>query len=89
MLSTALTTAEGQPWATIAVADTGIGIPQDELALVFERFFRGDRPRAMQTPGSGLGLSIVREIAELQGGRVTIESEVDAGTTVTIWLPLA
>ena len=43
----------------------------------------------MQTPGSGLGLSIVREIAELQGGRVTIESEVDAGTTVTIWLPLA
>ncbi len=89
VLSTALTTAEGQPWATIAVADTGIGIPQDELALVFERFFRGDRPRAMQTPGSGLGLSIVREIAELQGGRVTIESEVDAGTTVTIWLPLA
>jgi two-component system sensor histidine kinase BaeS len=81
--------AEGRFWATVTIADTGMGIPADELPHVFERFFRGEKPRMMQTSGTGLGLAIVNEIAGLHGGRVTVESEVDAGSAFTVWLPLA
>ena len=81
--------AEGRIWATVAVSDTGIGIPRNELPHVFDRFFRGEEPRAMQLPGTGLGLSIVQEIVELHGGRVTVESEKGSGATFTVWLPIA
>jgi len=81
--------AEGRTWATATVADTGMGIPEQELPHVFERFFRGEKPRAMQLTGTGLGLAIVKEIVELHGGRVTVESQVDVGATFTVWLPLA
>jgi len=66
--------AEGRAWATVTVADTGMGIPKEELPYVFERFFRGEEPQAMQLTGTGLGLAIVQEIVELHGGRVTVES---------------
>ena len=66
--------AEGRAWATVTVADTGMGIPEDELPHVFERFFRGEGPQAMQLSGTGLGLAIVQEIVELHGGQVTVES---------------
>jgi PAS domain S-box-containing protein len=79
---------EGRTWATINVSDTGIGIPEDELAHVFERFFRGDQPRQMQMPGSGLGLAIAKEIVELHGGRITVESQVGVGSIFIVWLPL-
>jgi signal transduction histidine kinase len=79
----------GRTWATVAVADTGIGIPEDELPHIFDRFFRGEKPWAMQLTGTGLGLSIVKDVVELHGGRVTVESEEDVGSTFTIWLPLA
>jgi two-component system sensor histidine kinase BaeS len=88
-VSTGQAEAEGRAWATISVADTGIGIPEDELPHVFERFFRGKEPRVMQVPGTGLGLAIAKEIAELHGGHVTVESQAGKGTTFTIWLPLA
>jgi len=81
--------AGGRVWATVAVADTGMGIPEEELAHVFDRFFRGVEPRLMQISGTGLGLSIVREIVELHGGHVTVESRVGEGSTFTVWLPLA
>ncbi len=80
--------AEGRDWATVTVADTGMGIPEEELPHIFERFFRGEKPRMMQISGTGLGLAIAREIVELHGGHMTVESKVDAGTTFTIWLPL-
>ena len=89
VVSTGKWEAEGRTWATTSVADTGIGIPAEELSHVFERFFRGEGPRQMQVPGTGLGLAIVREIVELHGGRVTVESQVGEGTTFTVWLPLA
>lgn len=89
VLSTGTEKTEGRTWITVRVADTGIGIPTDELPHLFERFFRREKPRAMQIPGTGLGLAIVKEIVELHGGRVTVESQVDKGTTFTIWLPLA
>jgi PAS domain S-box-containing protein len=88
-VSTGKEKAEGRVWAVTKVVDTGMGIPAQELPHVFERFFRGSKPRSMQISGTGLGLAIAKEIAELHGGRVTVESEVGVGTTFTIWLPLA
>ncbi len=72
----------------IQVHDTGIGIPEEELPHVFERFFRGSMPRDMQIPGTGLGLAIVKELITLHGGWVTVESRVGNGTTFTVHLPL-
>jgi len=89
VVSTERAMAEGRMWATVAVADTGMGIPEDELPHVFERFFRGEKPRRMQISGSGLGLAIVQEIVQLHGGWVTVESQVDVGTVFTVWLPAA
>jgi len=79
--------SSGRAWATVTVADTGIGIPEDELPYVFDRFFRGERPQMMQVSGTGLGLAILKEIVELHGGQVTVESTVDEGSSFTVWLP--
>ena len=81
--------AEGRTWATVTVADTGMGIPEEELPYIFDRFFRGEKPRLMQVPGTGLGLAIVKEIVELHGGQVTVESKEGVGSTFIVWLPLA
>ena len=87
-VSTGTTETEGRPWATFTVSDTGIGIPEDELPHIFERFFRGKEPRRMQVSGTGLGLSIVKEIVERHCGFVTVESEGGKGSAFTVWLPL-
>jgi two-component system sensor histidine kinase BaeS len=88
-ISTGMMKTEDRLWSTVVVSDTGIGIPEEELPHIFERFYRGEKPRAMQISGTGLGLAIVKEIVELHGGRVTVESEVDEGSSFTIWLPVA
>ncbi|HKE02679.1 MAG TPA: CHASE2 domain-containing protein [Blastocatellia bacterium] len=72
----------------IAVADQGYGIAPEHHARVFEKFFRVPRVEDADTPGTGLGLALVREIAELHGGRVMLESEIGAGSTFTLRLPL-
>jgi PAS domain S-box-containing protein len=72
----------------IAVADQGYGIPPEHQASIFEKFFRVPRVEDAETPGTGLGLALVREIAELHGGRVTVESETGAGSIFTLRLPL-
>lgn len=87
-ISTGTREANGRRWATVTVADTGMGIPEDELPHVFDRFFRGEKPRTLQISGTGLGLAIVKEIVELHGGQVTVESEVGKGSSFTVWLPL-
>jgi len=89
IISTGTAEDGGRLRATATVADTGLGIPEHELPHIFDRFFRGEQPRLMQVSGTGLGLAIVKEIVELQGGHVTVESEVDKGSTFTLWLPLA
>ena len=73
----------------LTVADTGIGIPELDLPLVFERFHRVDRARSRAQGGSGLGLAICQSIVQAHCGRIAIESQPDVGTTVTVRLPTA
>lgn len=80
---------EGRVWATVTVKDSGIGIPEEDLPHIFERFFRGHGEEQIENSGTGLGLAIVREIVELHGGRVTVESAAGMGTIFTVWLPAA
>jgi signal transduction histidine kinase len=74
--------------AIISVTDHGIGIPRDEQEKIFERFHRVSTGLVHDVKGSGLGLSLVRHIAESHGGTVSVESEVGSGSTFTIYLPL-
>ena len=76
----------GGQWR-IDVADQGIGIPPDEVDRLFQRFVRGSNARTSGRPGTGLGLSVVKAIVELHGGRVTVDSALDQGTTFSIHLP--
>jgi two-component system OmpR family sensor kinase len=70
----------------IQVADTGVGIPAEEVPHIFERFYRADRARSRG--GAGLGLAIARWVSGLHGGKLSVESEVGAGSTFSLWLPL-
>ncbi|MDR0286433.1 MAG: hypothetical protein LBI03_01805 [Clostridiales bacterium] len=72
----------------LTVKDTGIGIPQEYQARVFERFYRVDYGRNKKVGGTGLGLSIVKHIVSLYGGKITLQSKKDDGTTITITLPV-
>src|SRR5262249_27307196 len=80
-----LTAAAANGRVALTVADTGRGIPPEYLPHVFERFFRV--PGDSHDSGTGLGLAIVREIVTAHGGTVRCDSEVGAGTRVTMWLP--
>jgi heavy metal sensor kinase len=75
-------------YATIAIEDTGIGIPPDQLPLIFDRFYRVDKARSRCTGGIGLGLSIARAVVETMGGRIEVESEVGKGSTFRIVIPV-
>jgi signal transduction histidine kinase len=86
-ISTEVTSQNGAEWVTLQVADTGLGIPADEVDQVFERFFRGAASRQMGTPGTGLGLSICKEILDRHKGRISVQSHAGEGSTFTIWLP--
>lgn len=83
-LSSAIVGSHG---VNIVVEDTGSGIPEEDLAHVFDRFFRGDRSRNRRSGGLGLGLPIARDLVEIEGGRLDIRSRVDVGTRVTISYP--
>lgn len=71
-----------------SVADTGIGIPKEAMARLFSEFFRADNAKAVSRMGTGLGLSIVKEIVERTGGQITVESEIEKGTTFHFWVPV-
>lgn len=78
---------DDRPALGVSVSDRGIGMTREQLARVFERFYRADP--SGNIPGTGLGMSLVKEIVELQGGSVEVDSEAGRGTRVTLWLPCA
>jgi signal transduction histidine kinase len=73
----------------VSVADTGEGIPAEELPMIFERFYRVDKSRTRATGGSGLGLTIVKRLVEAHGGTITVESHIGKGSTFTFSLPIS
>jgi signal transduction histidine kinase len=76
---------DGEPMVAIRVADRGIGMNGEQRARMFDAFYRaGETP---EVQGSGLGMTIFKEIIDLHGGRAAVESQPGAGTTVTVWLP--
>ena len=75
-------------WARVSVADTGTGIPADDLPLVFERFYRVDPSRTRSTGGAGLGLTIAKQLVEAHGGSIHAESEPGKGSRFVFELPL-
>jgi signal transduction histidine kinase len=74
---------------TVRIRDTGVGIPKEDLNQLFERFYRVDKDRSRATGGSGLGLAISRQIVEMHGGSIAVESEVDVGSVFEVRLPKA
>jgi signal transduction histidine kinase len=77
------------PRARVVISDKGIGISEESLPHVFERFYRGERSKSMASGGTGLGLPIAKWIAEAHQGSISISSALEKGTEVTILLPLS
>ena len=84
-----LTVSRNGQDAMITISDTGVGIPEESLAHIFERFYRVDKARSRSTGGSGLGLSIVRNLIERNNGQIRVTSKLGEGTEFTITFPLA
>ena len=72
----------------IIVKDTGIGIPEESLPFIFERFYRVDSSRSRESGGSGIGLTLVKQFIEAHDGSIEVESEINVGTTFSIILPI-
>ena len=74
--------------AVVAISDSGIGIPEEHIPHIFERFYRVDKARSQAEGGAGLGLSICQHIAQSHGGRIKVESKLREGSTFSVFLPL-
>jgi signal transduction histidine kinase len=85
-LAVEIRTRDQKSYAVLEVQDQGIGMKPEQLERAFERFFRADTTGNI--PGTGLGLSLVKEIADLHGGHIELASEFGVGTTARLWLPL-
>lgn len=81
--------AEVQPMIHVSVADTGLGIKDEEQKAIFNKFFRGSDDQALRSPGTGLGLNITKNLVELHDGRIWFESKYREGTTFHFIIPVA
>ena len=79
---------DDREWFSMAVIDTGIGIPEDKLGAVFEEFAQADESTTRDFGGTGLGLALSRQLCQMMGGDILLESELGVGTTFTIDLPV-
>lgn len=84
----AISLAASQHSVTVSVADSGVGIPEEELQHIFKPFYKIDQARERTVGGNGIGLSIVKRIVELHAGEIRVESTMAKGTTMTVVLPL-
>ena len=75
-------------WAVLTVADDGVGVPQEDLSLIFQRFYRVDKARSRAAGGTGLGLAIVRDTVEKRGGSVQADNRPEGGAVFTVRWPL-
>ena len=75
-------------WMVFEVEDTGVGIAEEDVKEIFEKFMQVDGSFTRRAEGTGLGLAITRHLVYLHGGEITLHSEVDVGTTFTVRLPL-
>ncbi|MBO4217016.1 MAG: HAMP domain-containing protein [Clostridia bacterium] len=74
-------------YVVVSVQDNGIGVPEEDIPRLFERFYRVEKSRTSQAGGTGLGLAIAKEIINAHGGDITVESQVGVGTTMTVAIP--
>ena len=72
----------------VTVSDTGLGIPEEDLPRIFERFYRVDKARSREKGGTGLGLAIAKEIIETYGGSISVRSQEGRGTSMTMTFPV-
>ena len=77
---------DGFDWVGFSVSDTGYGITEDELPLIFDRFFRGSASQISKATGTGLGLSLCKQIIDRHDGRIDVKSKLNEGSVFTIWL---
>ena len=77
----------GAPWATITVQDTGVGIAPSDIERIFQPFVQVDGGYTRSHGGTGLGLTISRNLAQMMGGDITVESVLGEGSRFTVWLP--
>jgi two-component system OmpR family sensor kinase/two-component system sensor histidine kinase BaeS len=82
-----LSAATDEDMVVVSVSDTGVGISTEDLSYIFERFWRGERSRSRAGGGSGLGLAIAKQLVEMHGGSITVESAPGAGSTFRFTLP--
>lgn len=80
---------EGIPCVIVRISDTGVGVPEDEIAHLFTRFYRASNATSGAVPGSGLGLDIAHDIVDRHKGRMEVTSRLGEGTTIQVQLPLA
>ncbi|MHC4417052.1 MAG: sensor histidine kinase [Planctomycetota bacterium] len=77
----------GDDFVEVVVADTGIGVPAEDIPRIFDEFYRANNARRVQREGTGLGLSIVKQIVDRHDGKISVESKQDQGTTFSVTLP--
>jgi signal transduction histidine kinase len=77
-----------ESYVVVRIRDFGIGIPEEDLAHIFEPFYRVDKSRTKDTGGYGLGLSLCKTIMEAHGGKIEVHSTLQEGTTVSLYFPL-